>query len=125
MKLAITLTCLACLILPHDAFAASSARKTITCPYLKADDLKFEVPEKPGDLPAVDFDYPSKLTVFSFTKGRLRVVAVDEGEPSRMRIRISARRNAAKGTYDGKITVDMGGNQLMMHKGPVSCRVDG
>ena len=27
------------------------------------------------------------------------------------------------GTYDGQIVVDMGGNQLMLHSGPVRCTI--
>jgi hypothetical protein len=47
-----------------------------------------------------------------------------EGESSRVRIVISAQLNKKSGTYDGQIFVDMGGNQLMLHNGPVRCTVD-
>jgi hypothetical protein len=43
--------------------AASSKHKTIACPFLQAGSLTFGVPEKPGDLPEVDFDYPPKATL--------------------------------------------------------------
>jgi hypothetical protein len=48
---------------------------------------------------------------------------MDEGDPSRLRIVISAQLNKARGTYDGRFVVDMGGNQLQLDSGPVSCRV--
>ena len=99
--------------------AASSRHKTITCPFLKAGRLTFDVPAKLGDLPEIDFDYPAKATLFSFRDGDLLLVAMDEGEPSRLRIVVSAQLNKKSGTYDGQIVVDMGGNQLMLHSGPV------
>jgi hypothetical protein len=100
---------------------AASPGKTITCPYLQADPITFDVPAKRGDLPAIDFDYPSKVTRFRFADGRLLLVAVDEVEPSRRRVFISARLNKAKGSYDGKLFVDMGGNQLQFYRGRVIC----
>jgi len=103
--------------------AAAARHKTITCPYLKGGRLTFEVPAKRGDLPAIDFDYPAKATSFSFRDGNLSLVAMDEGEPSRLRIVVSAQLNKKSGTYDGQIFVDMGGNQLMLHNGPVRCTV--
>jgi hypothetical protein len=62
-----------------------------------------------GDLPEIDFDYPAKATLFSFRDGDLLLVAMDEGEPSRLRIVVSAQLNKKSGTYDGRIVVDMGG----------------
>lgn len=101
---------------------ASARHRTITCPYLKAG-LTFDVPPKRGDLPEIDFDYPAKATLFSFRDGSLLLVAMDEGDPSRVRVVVSAQRNKKSGTYDGQIIVDMGGNQLMLHNGPVRCVV--
>jgi hypothetical protein len=105
--------------------AVSARHRTITCPYLSAPDLRFDVPEKLGDLPAIDFDYPSKVTLFSFRDGHLLIVAMDEDDPSRLRIVISAQLNKSRRSYDGQIVVDMGGNQLQLHSGPVSCTVVG
>src|SRR5262245_60516455 len=103
------------LALSAPATPASSKRK-ITCPYLQTG-LTFDVPAKLGDLPEVDFDYPAKASLFSFRDGSLLLVAMDEGDPSRLRIAISAQLNRKSGTYDGQIVVDMGGNQLMLHNG--------
>src|SRR5579872_4671779 len=50
---------------------------------------------------------------FSFRDGNLFLLAMDEAEPRRVRIIISAQRDKNTGTYDGQIFVDMGGNQLM------------
>jgi len=111
------------LVFPAAAGAAPSTHKTITCPFLKAGSLTFDVPAKHGDLPRLDFDYPSKTTRFSFRDGNLSLVAMDEGEPSRLRIVVSAQINKKTRSYDGQIFVDMGGNQLMLHNGPVRCTV--
>jgi len=71
--------------------AASSKQKTITCPFLKAGRVTFEVPAKFGSMPAeIDFDYPAKARQFSFRDGNLSLIAMDEGDPSRVRIVISA-----------------------------------
>lgn len=105
--------------------AAASKPKTITCPFLKAGRVSFDVPAKPGDLPKdIDFDYDSKATSFSFRDGNLSLVAMDESQPTRVRVVISAQRNKKSGAYEGQIFVDMGGNQLMLHNGPVRCTVD-
>jgi hypothetical protein len=103
--------------------AASARHKTITCAFLKAGRLTFEVPAKLGDLPEINFDHPAKATVFSFRDGHLLLVVMDEGEPSRLRIVVSAQLKKKRGTYDGQIVVDMGGNQLMLDSGPVSCTI--
>ena len=103
--------------------AASSSQRTIACSYLKAEDLRFKVPANVGDLPAIDFDYPTKVTIFSFREGHLLLVAMDEEDPSRLRIVISAQLNKVTETYRGQIVVDMGGHELQLYGGPVSCRI--
>jgi hypothetical protein len=110
--------------LPVLAAAAPAKHKTITCPFLQDGSLKFDVPAEPKDLPEVDFDYPSKATLFSFRDGNLLLVAMDEAEPSRLRAVVSAQLNKKSASYDGQIVVDMGGNQLMLHSGPVRCKVE-
>jgi hypothetical protein len=103
---------------------ASSKQMVITCPFLKEGHVAFAVPAKLGAMPTeIDFDYPAKATRFSFRDGNLSLVAMDEGEPSRVRIVISAQLNRKSGAYEGQIFVDMGGNQLMLHNGPVRCTV--
>jgi hypothetical protein len=109
--------------LPFAAAAAPAKHKTITCPFLQAGSLSFDVPAKPKDLPEIDFDYPAKATLFSFRDGSLLLVAMDESDPARLRVVVSAQRNKKSGSYDGQIVVDMGGNQLMLHSGPVRCTV--
>jgi hypothetical protein len=104
--------------------AASSRQRVITCPFLKEGRVTFDVPPKLGAMPTeLDFDYPAKATRFSFRDGNLSLVAMDEGDPSRVRIVISAQLNKKSGVYEGQIFVDMGGNQLMLHNGPVRCTV--
>jgi len=114
----------AALVLAVVANAASSRQTIITCPFLEQGRVTFAVPATLGAMPKeIDFDYPAKATRFSFRDGNLVLVAMDEREPSRVRIVISAQRDNASGAYAGQIFVDMGGNQLMLHNGPVRCTV--
>jgi hypothetical protein len=101
---------------------AAPSTKTITCSIMKFVNLKFDIPANLGDLPEIDFSYPSKVTVFSFRDQNLLAIAVDEADPSRVRIVISAQFKKAKGTYDGQFVADFGGNQLQLNNGPVICR---
>ncbi|MCP3462971.1 MULTISPECIES: hypothetical protein [unclassified Bradyrhizobium] len=105
--------------------AGAAAAKSITCSYPQDQELTFEVPKKQGGLPPIDFDYPSKVTLFSFRDDNLLVVAMDESDKSRVRVVISAQRDKAKGIYAGQIVTDLGGNQLMLDNGPVTCKVKG
>ena len=101
---------------------ALSKQRTITCPFLKNGHVTFDVPAKLAEMPtAIDFDYPAKATEFSFRDGNLLLVAMDERESPRVRIVISAQRNKRSGAYEGQIFVDMGGNEVMLHNGPVRC----
>ena len=123
VRLPVTLTVLLVLSIVAST-AASSKPRFITCPFLKEGRVTFEVPAKLGAMPAeIDFDYPVKAIRFSFRDGNLSLVAMDEGEPSRVRIVISAQVNKNSGAYEGQIVVDMGGNQLMLHNGPVRCTI--
>jgi hypothetical protein len=106
--------------------AVSSKHQSITCPFLAEGRVAFDVPAKFGGLPKeIDFDYPTKATEFSFRDGNLLLVAMDESDPSRLRVLVSAQLNRKSRAYEGQIFVDMGGNQLMLHNGPVRCTVDG
>jgi hypothetical protein len=97
---------------------AATGRETITCPYLQAE-LRWEAPQ--GDLPLIAFDYPSKVTAFSFRDGHLLLVAMDEAQPSRLRVVISAQRRRSRRMYEGQIVVDMGGSEVQLYSGPVRC----
>ena len=83
------------------------------------------MPKKLGGLPAIEFDYPSKVTEFSFRDDNLLLVAMDESSKSRVRIVISAQRGKGKTSYDGQILTDSGGNQIMLDNGPVTCKASG
>lgn len=83
------------------------------------------MPKKPGGLPGIEFDYPVKVTRFSFRDDNLLLVAMDQAEGARMRIVISAQRDKSRGPFVGQIVTDAGGNQLMLDNGPVTCRVSG
>ena len=112
--------CLAVLaVLPVTAASA----KSITCSYAAEQELTFVVPKKIGGVPQIDFDYPSKITNFSFRDGNLFLMAVDESEKDRLRLVISAQQDKQKSIYAGQIVTDAGGNQLMIDNGPVTCKV--
>jgi hypothetical protein len=119
---AIVCLALAAAVGPADAAGAS---KSVACTYLQGQELTFAVPKKIGDLPPIEFAYPSKVSLFSFRDGNLLLVAMDESEESRVRIVISAQRARGKASYDGQILVDMGGNQLQLDNGPVTCKAKG
>jgi hypothetical protein len=107
------------------ALHAAAVPRSVTCSYLQGQELTFDVPKKIGGLPPIEFDYPSKVTRFSFRDDNLLLVAMDQGERSRVRIVISAQRNKVKTTYDGQILVDMGGNEIQLYNGPVDCKTSG
>ena len=114
--------CITSLLALH---ANAAMAKSITCSYPQDQELTFEVPKKQGALPPIEFDYPSKVTLFSFRDDNLLLVAMDESEKGRVRVVISAQRDKAKGIYAGQIVTDLGGNQLMFDNGPVTCKVKG
>ena len=105
--------------------AAAGGPKSVTCSYPEGQELSFDVPKKLGGLPPIEFDYPSKVTRFSFRDDNLLLVAMDETERSRVRIVISAQRDKGKATYNGQILVDQGGNQIQLSNGPVVCKASG
>jgi hypothetical protein len=105
--------------------AVAAAAKSISCSYANGQRLTFEVPKKLGDMPSIEFDYPSKVTLFSFRDNNLLLVAMDQEQTSRVRIVISAQHANGKASYDGQILTDSGGNQIMLDNGPVSCKAGG
>jgi hypothetical protein len=122
-RMLICVAVLAGLAIPKpSSFAAAAKRPTITCPYMD-EQLTFQAPRKIGDLPAIDFDYPAKATIFSFRDQHLLLIAMDQEQRSRVRIVISAQLNKARGSYDGQMVVDLGGHELQLQAGPVSCTV--
>jgi hypothetical protein len=118
-----TTICIALLLALHAAAAA--APKSVTCTYLQGQELTFDVPKKVGGLPPIEFDYPAKVTLFSFRDDNLLLVAMDVSEKSRVRVVISAQRDKAKATYDGQILVDTGGNEIQFDNGPIVCKAKG
>ena len=120
----IVIVAMAVLAAIHQA-AAAGAPKSVACSYPEGQELSFDVPKKLGGLPPIEFDYPSKVTLFSFRDNNLLLVAMDENERSRVRIVISAQRDKGNATYNGQILVDQGGNQIQLSNGPVVCRASG
>ena len=117
-------TLAASVALPVAEPAAAAPRKTITCPYLEDRHLTFDIPAKFGGLPKdIDSDDPVTATLFSFRDRNLLFVAMDESNPKRPRYVVSAQLDRKTGAYVGQIVVDMGGNELQLHNGPVRCTV--
>ena len=78
--------------------AASSKQNGNHVSLFEGGRVTFDVPAKLGAMPTeIDFDYPAKATRFSFRDGNLSLVAMDEGQPSRVRIVISAQLNKKSG----------------------------
>jgi hypothetical protein len=116
-----------CFTLLSGLHVTAAVAKSITCTHLQDQELTFDVPEKLGGLPPIEFDYfpSSKVTRFWFRDGNLLLIAMDEVVETRVRVVISAQLNKAKGVYSGQIVTDAGGNQLMLDNGPVTCKVKG
>lgn len=132
IRIARSLVCVATVLIAGHvlvplASKGAQSRRTITCPYPHDPDQHLTVvaPAKLGDLPPIEFDYPAKVTRFSFRDGHLLLIAMDQDERARVRIVVSivvsAQLNKAKETYDGQIVLDLGEHQIMMQQGPVSC----
>ena len=126
MSVATVIACAAIVLLAAPMVThAAPPQRTITCPYPldPEEQLRVVTPARIGDLPPIDFDYPAKVTRFSFRDGHLLLIAMDQEERSRVRIVVSAQLNKANGSYDGQIVLDLGGHQIMLQQGPVSCTV--
>ncbi|WP_115705865.1 hypothetical protein [Legionella sainthelensi] len=104
---------------------AQASQKSVIC-HMKGiqDPLSFGVSGKMGDFPKVDFAYPVNVTRFSMREGNLLLVAMDQEERDRPRIFISAQFNQHNQTYIGQFMTDLGGNQLQLDNGSVSCTVE-
>jgi hypothetical protein len=61
-------------VLATAGVTAPPSHKSITCKYLNEYDLTFDIPANLGELPVIDFVYPSSVTIFSFRAGRLLVI---------------------------------------------------
>ena len=103
---------------------ASAAQKTVVCHMQGIEDaISFVAPNKIGDLPKIDFDYPVNVTRFSLRTDNLLLVAMDQDEKDRPRIFFSAQFNKQKQAYIGQFMTDFGGNELQLDNGPVSCAI--
>ncbi|KTD69208.1 MULTISPECIES: hypothetical protein [Legionella] len=102
--------------------ATYAAHKTVVC-HLQgmSNAISFVAPNKIGDLPKIDFDYPVEVTRFSLHTDNLLLVAMDQDEKERPRIFISAQWNKQNHAYTGQFMTDFGGNELQLDNGPVSC----
>ncbi|PWY56688.1 hypothetical protein DGG96_04575 [Legionella qingyii] len=102
--------------------AASAAQKTVVCHMQGIEDaISFAQPNKIGDLPKIDFDYPVNVTRFSLRADNLLLLAMDQDEKDRPRIFFSAQFNKQKQAYIGQFMTDSGGNELQLDNGPLSC----
>lgn len=124
MKRVVAVSSLAWLLAaPGSSVAGGPAHRNLACAPATGPELTFDVPPKLGDLPKIDFDYPSKVTIFSFRDRNLLLIAIDASESGRVRVVISAQRDKATGNYDGQIVRDFGGNERQLENGPVRCKV--
>ena len=113
------------LALARPGLAMAAQTRTITCPFLQEGRLAFDIPARPGALPhVIDFDTPVTATKFRFGGGVLTLRAIDESDPRRLRIDLSARRDAGTGAYVGTLFVDTGGNLMMLDTAKVRCTLE-
>ncbi|MCW8409308.1 hypothetical protein OQJ13_10020 [Legionella sp. PATHC035] len=105
--------------------ASYAGQKAVVC-HLQGikDSISFKLPEKIGDMPEIDFDYPVEVTRFSMRTGNLLLVAMDQDEKDRPRIFISAQLDKQRQKYIGQFMTDFGGNELQLDNGQVSCLVN-
>lgn len=99
-----------------------ASQKSVVCHMNGIDDaVSFVLPNEMGGLPKIDFPYPVNVTRFSMRSGNLLLVAMDQDETDRPRIFVSAQLNKNNQTYIGQFMTDLGGNQLQLDNGSVSC----
>ncbi|WP_392538245.1 hypothetical protein [Legionella sp. 227] len=105
--------------------ATYAGQKSVVC-HLQGikDSISFNLPDKIGDMPKIDFDYPVEVTRFSMRTGNFLLVAMDQDEKDRPRVFISAQLNKQSQKYIGQFMTDFGGNELQLDNGPVSCVVN-
>lgn len=103
---------------------ASAAQKTVVCSMEgMTDNISFQVPNKKDELPKINFPYDIKTVTYYLTPKKLLVIALDQEEPNRPRIFISAQYSKSSHAYEGQFMTDFGGNQLQLDNGAVSCVV--
>lgn len=100
------------------SFANPTSNKVIKC-----GGVEFVAPDKMGDLPSISFYYASKVVQFSLHDGSLLLVAMDEHEPARVRIVISAQLNPKTGKYLGQMLTDYGSRERQLDSDNVTCSV--
>jgi len=108
-------------VLPAILFVAAASSPANAAQNITCNDIRIPVPAKLGDLPSIDFEYPSQVSVFSLRDGNLLMIAHDQNDKSRTRLVISAQLNKATRIYTGQIVRDDGGNERQLINGPVSC----
>lgn len=110
------------LILALLGSGAAASQKSVIC-HMKGieEALSFIAPSKMGDMPTLEFAYPVHVTRFSMREGNLLLVAMDQEQADRPRIFISAQSKKHDQTYVGQFMTDLGGNQLQLDNGVISC----
>ena len=116
-----------CILITFYGTALSHASSnTVDCTMEEMNDsISFVIPETMSKVPTVDFAYPIKVIEFSMRSGNLLLVAVDQEDPSRPRLFISAQLNKKNKTYIGQFMTDSGGNEIQLDNGVVTCKVNG
>lgn len=103
---------------------ANATQKSMICSLQGMNNtISFSVPEKIGNLPSIDFDYPVKTIIFSLRSTNLLLVAMDEEDASRPRVFISAQYSQSTDNYEGQFMTDEGGNEIQLDNGVVTCKL--
>src|SRR4051812_21784226 len=103
--------------------AHPTAATTLTCHAQNSTfTVQFTVPAKIGGKPRIEYDYPVDMMEFSFRNRNLVLVAMDNAEKSRLRIRFFAQATRYHTTYSGQVYADEGGMDAAINNGPVTCK---
>jgi hypothetical protein len=91
---------------------------------IKCSNFSVAVPPPAGGSPQLDSAYPSEATIFHFeNKKSLLLVAMDEDDPTRLRIALSAQWDKKSNRFKGQVIEDLGSSQLQIQNGPETCAV--
>jgi hypothetical protein len=103
---------------------ANPAKKTMVCQMQGTQQqtkISFVIPNNTSILPKLNFSHPSEVTSFKLENGNLYLIAMDQADPERLRVAISAQYLMGVDSYSGQIIADFGSKEPQIDNGPVTC----
>jgi hypothetical protein len=83
--------------------------------------FRVEIPQTKGEVPVVSGLIEVEIAIFSLKNSNVVLVAMDAEDNTRVRLSLSAQLNAKTKKYVGQFIQDLGGSQLQIENGPISC----